>query len=30
MNLMRWVSARTMKETFNPPRDSRYPFMGEE
>ncbi|MCG6927841.1 MAG: L-glutamate gamma-semialdehyde dehydrogenase [Acidobacteria bacterium] len=30
MNLMRWVSARTVKETFNPPRDFRYPFMGEE
>ena len=29
MNLMRWVSARTMKETFNPPRDYRYPFMAE-
>jgi 1-pyrroline-5-carboxylate dehydrogenase len=30
LNLMRWVSARTVKETFNPPRDFRYPFMGEE
>jgi 1-pyrroline-5-carboxylate dehydrogenase len=29
MNLMRWVSARTVKETFNPPRDYRYPFMAE-
>lgn len=27
MNLMRWVSARTIKETFNPPRAYRYPFM---
>ena len=30
MNLMRWVSARTVKETFSPPQDFRYPFMGEE
>ena len=30
MNLMRWVSARTVKETFSPPHDFRYPFMGEE
>jgi 1-pyrroline-5-carboxylate dehydrogenase len=30
LNLMRWVSARTIKETFNPPRDYRYPFMAEE
>ncbi|MHB1312424.1 MAG: L-glutamate gamma-semialdehyde dehydrogenase [Gemmatimonadaceae bacterium] len=30
MNLMRWVSARTIKETFVPPTDYRYPFMGEE
>lgn len=28
-NLLRWVSARTMKETFVPARDYRYPFMGE-
>ena len=28
MNLMRWVSARTIKETFVPPNDYRYPFMG--
>ncbi len=27
MNLMRWVSARTVKETFAPPTDYRYPFM---
>jgi 1-pyrroline-5-carboxylate dehydrogenase len=27
LNLVRWVSARTMKENFNPPRDYRYPFM---
>lgn len=30
LNLMRWVSARAVKETFDPPRDYRYPFMGEE
>jgi 1-pyrroline-5-carboxylate dehydrogenase len=30
MNLLRWVSARSIKETFSPPRDYRYPFMGEE
>jgi 1-pyrroline-5-carboxylate dehydrogenase len=29
LNLVRWVSARTVKETFNPPRDYRYPFMDE-
>ena len=27
MNLMRWVSARSIKETFVPPTDYRYPFM---
>jgi 1-pyrroline-5-carboxylate dehydrogenase len=30
LNLVRWVSARTVKETFTPPRDYKYPFMGEE
>jgi 1-pyrroline-5-carboxylate dehydrogenase len=30
LNLLRWVSARTIKETFVPPTDYRYPFMGEE
>ena len=30
MNLMRWVSARTIKETFAPPTDYKYPFMAEE
>jgi 1-pyrroline-5-carboxylate dehydrogenase len=30
LNLTRWVSARTVKENFNPPRDYRYPFMNEE
>jgi 1-pyrroline-5-carboxylate dehydrogenase len=28
LNLFRWVSARTIKENFNPPKDYRYPFMG--
>lgn len=28
LNLYRWVSARTIKENFNPPGDYRYPFMG--
>jgi 1-pyrroline-5-carboxylate dehydrogenase len=27
-NLIRWVSARTIKETFVPPADYRYPHMG--
>lgn len=27
-NLMRWVSSRTIKETFVPAKDYRYPFMG--
>jgi 1-pyrroline-5-carboxylate dehydrogenase len=26
-NLIRWVSPRTIKETFVPPTDYRYPFM---
>ena len=26
-NLIRWVSPRTIKETFTPPTDYRYPFM---
>jgi 1-pyrroline-5-carboxylate dehydrogenase len=30
LNLVRWVSARTVKETFSPARDYKYPFMGEE
>ena len=28
MNLLRWVSARTIKETFVPPTDYKYPFLG--
>jgi 1-pyrroline-5-carboxylate dehydrogenase len=27
-NLTRWVSARSIKETFAPPKDHRYPHMG--
>jgi len=27
LNLLRWVSPRTIKETFAPPTDYRYPFM---
>src|SRR5204862_5824054 len=27
LNLVRWVSARAIKENFAPPRDYRYPFM---
>jgi 1-pyrroline-5-carboxylate dehydrogenase len=30
LNLVRWVSARTVKENFNPPGDYRYPFMAED
>jgi 1-pyrroline-5-carboxylate dehydrogenase len=30
MNLMRWVSARAIKETFSPPRDWHYAYMSEE
>ena len=29
LNLVRWVSARTIKENFSPPRDYKYPFMAE-
>ncbi|MCU0389542.1 MAG: L-glutamate gamma-semialdehyde dehydrogenase [Thermoflexibacter sp.] len=29
-NLLRWVSTRTIKETFTPPTDYRYPFLAEE
>ena len=29
LNLLRWISARTIKETFVPPHDYKYPFMGE-
>ncbi len=30
MNLLRWINPRSIKETFNPPTDFRYPFMHEE
>ncbi len=30
LNLLRWVSPRTIKETFVPPVDYKYPFMEEE
>jgi 1-pyrroline-5-carboxylate dehydrogenase len=29
LNLLRWVSARTVKETLVPPTDFKYPFMGD-
>ncbi len=29
LNLVRWVSPRTVKETFNPPVDYKYPHMGQ-
>ncbi len=29
LNLYRWLSARTIKETFNPPVDFKYPFLNE-
>ncbi|MGI8498166.1 MAG: L-glutamate gamma-semialdehyde dehydrogenase [Gemmatimonadaceae bacterium] len=29
LNLVRWVSARSVKETFSPVTDYRYPFLGE-
>ncbi len=30
LNLQRWVSPRTIKETFDPPKDYRYPFLEKE
>ncbi|MFQ5525802.1 MAG: L-glutamate gamma-semialdehyde dehydrogenase [Thermoanaerobaculia bacterium] len=30
VNLLRWTSQRSMKETFDPPTDFTYPFMGAE
>jgi 1-pyrroline-5-carboxylate dehydrogenase len=30
LNLLRWISPRTIKETFDPPRDYRYGFQGED
>ena len=29
-NLLRWTSQRTVKQTFDPPEDYKYPFMSEE
>jgi 1-pyrroline-5-carboxylate dehydrogenase len=29
MNIMRWITARAIKETFDPPKDWRYPYMNE-
>ncbi|MDE2490348.1 MAG: L-glutamate gamma-semialdehyde dehydrogenase [Elusimicrobia bacterium] len=28
LNLIRWTSARAIKETFDPPKDYRYPWLG--
>ncbi|MGB4399485.1 MAG: L-glutamate gamma-semialdehyde dehydrogenase [Daejeonella sp.] len=30
INLLRWVSPRTIKETFDPPKEYQYPFLREE
>jgi 1-pyrroline-5-carboxylate dehydrogenase len=30
INLLRWISARTIKETFSPPLGHEYPYMAEE
>jgi 1-pyrroline-5-carboxylate dehydrogenase len=30
LNLVRWISARAVKETFSPPLDYKYPFRAEE
>jgi 1-pyrroline-5-carboxylate dehydrogenase len=30
LNLYRWLSARTIKETFDPPTDYRYPFLSQD
>jgi 1-pyrroline-5-carboxylate dehydrogenase len=30
INLLRWVSPRTIKETFDPPKDYKYPFLAKE
>jgi 1-pyrroline-5-carboxylate dehydrogenase len=30
LNLLRWVSPRTIKENLNPPTDFKYPYMGKE
>ncbi len=30
LNLLRWISPRTIKETYQPPTDYRYPYMGKD
>ena len=30
LNLQRWISLRTIKETFDTPKDYRYPFLSEQ
>ena len=30
LNLYRWISPRTIKESFVPPKDYRYPFLGDD
>jgi 1-pyrroline-5-carboxylate dehydrogenase len=30
LNLYRWISVRTIKETFDPVKDYRYPFLEED
>ena len=30
LNLLRWTSVRTVKQTFNTPENYKYPFMSEE
>ena len=30
LNLLRWVTVRSIKENFNPPVDFKYPFMVED
>jgi 1-pyrroline-5-carboxylate dehydrogenase len=29
-NLIRWISMRTIKETFDPPKNFTYPFMDDD
>jgi 1-pyrroline-5-carboxylate dehydrogenase len=30
LNMMRWMTVRSIKENLAPPTDWRYPFMGED
>jgi len=30
LNLLRWTSPRTIKETFEPPQNYKYPYMDDE